>query len=54
MRTIQTMSLRSLSYASDGMLTHRMALGLLDIANNKPFKGIGKLITKEKCVKLPK
>ena len=53
MRTIQTMSLRSLSYASEGMLTHRMALGLLDIANNKPFKGIGKLITKEKCVKLP-
>ena len=54
MRTIQTMSLRSLSYASEGMLTHRMALGLLDIANNKPFKGLGKLITKEKCVKLPK
>jgi beta-glucosidase len=54
MRTIQTMSLRSLSYASEGMLTHRMALGLLDIANNKLFKGIGKLITKEKCVKLPK
>ena len=53
MRTIQTMSLRSLSYASEGMLTHRMALGLLDIANNKLFKGIWKLITKEKCVKLP-
>ena len=53
MCAIKTMSLRSLSYASEGMLTHRMALGLLDIANNKLFKGIWKLITKEKCVKLP-
>ena len=54
MRTVQTMSLRSMSYASEGMLSHRMALGLLDIANNKPLRGIWKLITKEKCVKLPK
>ena len=54
MRTIQAMSLRSLSYASEGMLTHRMAEGLLDIANNKIIRGIGKLITPEKCVKLPK
>ena len=53
MRTIQAMSLRSLSYASEGLLTHRMAEGLLDIANNKPFHGIWKLITPEKCVKLP-
>ena len=54
MRTIQAMSLRSLSYASEGMLSHRMAEGLLDIANNKPLRGIAKLITPEKCVKLPK
>ena len=54
MKTIQSMSIRSLSYASEGMVTHRMALGLLDIVNNKPFRGIWKLITKEKCVKLPK
>ncbi len=54
LRTIQTMSLRSLSYASEGMVSHRMAEGMLDIANNKPFKGLGKIITKEKCVKLPK
>ena len=53
MRTIQAMSLRSLSYASEGMLSHRMAEGLLDIANNKPLRGIWKLITPEKCVKLP-
>ena len=53
MRTIQAMSLRSLSYASEGMLSHRMAEGILDIANNKPLRGIGKLITPEKCVELP-
>ena len=53
MRTIQAMSLRSLSYASEGMLSHRMAEGILDIANNKPLRGITKLITPEKCVKLP-
>ena len=54
MRTIKAMSLRSLSYASEGLVSHRMAEGLLDIANNKPFRGIWKLITREKCVKLPK
>ena len=53
MRTIQAMSLRSLSYASEGMLTHRMAEGLLDIANNKILRGLIKLIIPEKCVKLP-
>lgn len=54
MKTVQSMSLRSLSYASEGMLTHKMAQGLLDIANNKPIRGICKLIIPEKCVKLPK
>lgn len=54
MKTVQAMSLRSISYASEGALSHRMAEGLLDIVNNKPFRGIWKLITKEKTVKLPK
>jgi hypothetical protein len=53
MKTIQAMSLRSLSYASEGLLSHRMAEGLLDVANNKPLRGIWKLISKEKTVKLP-
>ena len=52
-RTMYTMSLRSMSYASEGMLSHQMALGLLDIANNHPIKGIGKLLTKEKCIEIP-
>ena len=52
-QTMYTMSLRSMSYASEGMLSHQMALGLLDIANNHPLKGLVKLIKKEKCVKLP-
>ena len=53
MKTIQAMSLRSLSYASEGLLTHRMAEGLLDIANNHFISGIKKLLTPEDCVKLP-
>ena len=53
MKTIEAMSLRSLSYASEGMLSHRMAEGLVDLANNRPLKAIWKLITKEKCIKLP-
>ncbi len=52
-KTMFTMSLRSMSYASEGMLSHQMAMGLLDIANNHPIKGIGKLLKKEKCVELP-
>jgi hypothetical protein len=54
MKTVQAMSLRSISFASEGLLSYRMANGLLDIANNKPLRGIWKLITKEKTVKLPK
>ena len=48
LRTIRTMSLRSLSYASEGLVSHRMAEGMLDIANNKPFKGLWKIITHKK------
>lgn len=51
---LKTLSIRSLSYASEGMMTHRMALGIVDIANGKVLRGLWKLITKEKCFKLPK
>ena len=53
-RIMFTMSLRSMSYASEGMLTHKMALGLVDIANNHPLRGLGKFILAEECVELPK
>ena len=52
-RIIETMSLRSMSYASEGMLSHNMALVLLDIANNRLGKAIARLFHPEKCVKLP-
>ena len=51
---MKTMSLRSMSYASEGMLSHNMAWALVDIANNRPFKAIFRLIKGERCVKLPK
>lgn len=53
-QTISVMSLRSISYASEGLLSHNMALVLLDIVNNHPLKAIIRLIKGEKCVKLPK
>ena len=49
-----TMSLRSMSYASEGMLSHNMACAILDIVNNHPLRAIGRLIKGEKCIKLPK
>ena len=52
-QTIAAMSLRSISYASEGMLSHHMALVLLDVANNHPLKAIGRLFKPEKCVDLP-
>ena len=54
MRTIEAMSFRAMSFASEGKFTYRMANGLLDIANNRPFRGLWKIITPEKGVKLPK
>ena len=51
---MKTMSLRSMSYASEGILSHNMASALVDFANNKPLKAIGRLIKGERCVKLPK
>ena len=53
-QTIKTMSLRSISYASEGLLSHKMALVLLDIANNNIFGAIGRLFTPEKILPLPK
>lgn len=52
-QTIRSMSLRSISYASEGLLSHKMALVLLDIANNHLFRAIGRLFKAEKTVKLP-
>ena len=52
-QTIKAMSLRSISYASEGLLSHKMALVLLEVANNHPLRAIARLIKPEKCVKLP-
>ena len=53
-QTMKTMSLRSMSYASEGMLSHNMACALVDLVNNRPIRAIIKMIKGEKCVKLPK
>ena len=52
-QTIKSMSLRSISYASEGLLSHKMALVMLDVANNHPLKAIARLFKSDKCVKLP-
>ena len=52
-QTISAMSLRSISYASEGLLSHKMANVLLDVANNRLGRAIVRLFKKEKCVKLP-
>ena len=52
-QTIKAMSLRSISYASEGLLSHKMALVLLDVANNCIGNAILRLFKAEKCVKLP-
>ena len=52
-QTIRSMSLRSMSYASEGMLSHHMALVMLDVVNNHPLRAIGRLFKPEKCVQLP-
>lgn len=53
-KIMDSMSLRSMSYASEGMLAHHMACALVDISNNRPLRAIFKLIKGEKCIKLPK
>jgi beta-glucosidase len=52
-QTIRAMSLRSISYASEGLLSHHMATVLLDLVNNHPLRAIGKLFKPEKCIDLP-
>ena len=52
-QTIRSMSLRSTSYGSEGRLSHKMALVLLDVANNHPLKAVARLFKKEKCARLP-
>ena len=54
MKTMESMSFRAISFASEGKISYRMAKGLVDISNNKPFKGFWKIITPEKGIKLPK
>ena len=53
-QTIKTMSFRSICFASEGLLSHKMALVLLDIANNRIFGALGRLFKKEKTLALPK
>ena len=52
-QTVRAMSLRSISYASEGMLSHHMALVLLDVANNHLGSAIAKLFKPEQCLELP-
>lgn len=54
MKLMPYLSFRAMSFTSEGMLSYRMAVGLVDIANGHLFKGLWKIITKEKCFKLPK
>ena len=50
---MNSMSLRSMSYASEGMLSHNMACALVELVNNRPIKAIIKMIKGEKCINLP-
>ena len=52
-QTIRAMSLRSISYASEGLLSHHMACVMLELVNNHPIRAIAKLFKTEKCVQLP-
>ena len=52
-QTIKTMSLRSISYASEGLLSYKMANVLLAVANNRIFRAVGLLLKPEKTLKLP-
>lgn len=52
-QTISVMSLRSISFASEGMLSYKMANVLLDVANNRIFRAVARLFKKEKCSNLP-
>ena len=52
-RTINSKSLRSICYCSEGRLSHQLAVFLLDIANNHPIRAIGRLFKPEKNINLP-
>lgn len=52
-KIMNSMSLRSMSYASEGMLSHNMACALVELVNNRPIKAIIKMIKGEKCINLP-
>ena len=52
-KTIETMSLRSICYASEGRLSHHLATILLEVANNHPLRALGLLFKPEKNLKLP-
>ena len=52
-KTIRTMSLRSICFASEGLLSHNLANVILAIANNNIFKALKLLFKSEKTLKLP-
>ena len=52
-KTISVMTLRSISYGSEGRLSHKMANVILEVANNHPLRAIAKLFASEETVKLP-
>ena len=43
--------LRSICFSSSGLLKYNVANGILDIVNNKPIRGIIKMIRKDKLIK---
>lgn len=41
-------SLRSICFSSSGLLKYNIACGILDIVNNKPIRGIIRMMKKDK------
>jgi hypothetical protein len=52
-KTIKTMSLRSISFASEGLLSFKMANVLLAVANDDLIKAVKLLFESEKTLSLP-
>ena len=52
-KTIKTMSLRSISFASEGLLSYKMANVLLAVANDDVVKAVKLLFESEKTLSLP-
>lgn len=42
--------LRSICFSSSGLLKYNMACGILDLVNNKPIKGVIKMLKKDKVI----